>query len=48
MTLTLLLLICALICFIIAAAGVTVRRVNFIGAGLAFWVLTLIVPALSR
>ena len=44
--LNLVLLILALVCFIIAAAGVTVRRVNFIGAGLALWVLTLILPAL--
>jgi hypothetical protein len=45
-TLNLLLLIAAFICFVMAAAGVNVKRVNLIGAGLALWVLTLILPAL--
>lgn len=41
--LTLILLILALVCFILAAAGVS-SRINLIALGLAFWVLTLIIP----
>lgn len=42
---TLLLLIAALVCFLIGAAGVAVGRVNMIALGLAFWVATLILAA---
>lgn len=42
--LTLILLICALVCFILAAFGFSPSpRINLIGLGLAFWVLTLLV-----
>lgn len=43
-TLRLLLLIVAFICFLLGAIGV-VSRVNLIAAGLALWVLTLIIPS---
>ena len=33
----------AFVCFVLAAFGVTVNKVNLIGAGLAAWVLTLLV-----
>jgi hypothetical protein len=46
-TLNLVLLILAFVCFVLAAVGVSVRRVNFIAAGLALWILTLILPALK-
>jgi hypothetical protein len=39
------LLILAFVCFAMAAVGVTVRRVSFIGAGPALWIFTLILPA---
>ena len=42
MTIDLVLFILALACFVAAAAGVK-SRVNLTAAGLAFWVLTLIV-----
>ncbi len=42
---TLILLIAALICFIVAAIGVS-SRVNLVAAGLACWVATLILPLL--
>jgi len=41
-TLHLLLLIVAFVCFFVAAIGVP-SRVNLIAAGLALWVLTLII-----
>ena len=41
-TIDLVLLILALVCFIIAAAGVP-SRVNLIAAGLALWMLSIIV-----
>ena len=47
-TLNLLLLICAFVCFVIAATGYSVRRVNLIGAGLALWILTIIIPMLRH
>jgi hypothetical protein len=34
----LLLLLAALVCFILAAAGVPVRRISLVALGLAFWV----------
>ena len=43
-TLRLILLVLALLCFCFAAAGVQ-SRVNLIAAGLALWVLSLILPA---
>jgi hypothetical protein len=43
--LTLILLIAALVCFLIAAGGVAVGRVNLIALGLAFWVITLLIAA---
>jgi hypothetical protein len=43
LTLDLVLLIAALVCFVVAALGLTFRQVNFIGAGLALWVLAAIV-----
>lgn len=42
MTIDLILLVLAFACFVASAAGVT-SRVNLQSAGLAFWVLTLIV-----
>ena len=42
MSLHLLLLIVAFVCFVVAAIGVP-SRVNLVAAGLAAWVLTLIV-----
>jgi len=42
MSLHLLLLIVAFVCFVVAAIGVP-SRVNLVAAGLACWVLTLIV-----
>ena len=43
--LTTILLIAALVCFICAAVGVGIGRVNLIGAGLALWVATLLLRA---
>lgn len=40
-SLRLILLLLALICFVLAAAGVQ-TRINLTAAGLAFWVLSLI------
>jgi hypothetical protein len=42
-TLTVLLLILAFVCFALAAFGIGAGRVNLIGAGLALWVLTLLI-----
>jgi hypothetical protein len=39
----LLLLIFALVCFLIGAAGVGVHRFNMVALGLAFWVITAII-----
>lgn len=36
------LLVFAFVCFVLAACSVPSGRVNLIGAGLAFWVATLI------
>jgi hypothetical protein len=44
LTLDLVLLIAAFICFAIAAVGVGWRSVNFVALGLALWVLTAITP----
>jgi NAD/NADP transhydrogenase beta subunit len=47
----LILYILALICFIIATFGLAASgraaRINFIAAGLAFWVLTLVLSGLT-
>jgi hypothetical protein len=42
MTLGSILLIAALICFVLAAVGVGLGRINLIGAGLACWVGSLL------
>ena len=42
-TLDLLLLVVAFLCFVGAAVGVNARKVNLVAAGLAVWVLSLIV-----
>ena len=42
MTLPTILLLIALVCFIVAAIGFTFRRVNFIAAGLAFAVASVL------
>lgn len=42
-TLSLLLLIVAFVLFALAAAGVPSKHVNWIGAGLACWVLSILV-----
>lgn len=42
-TLHLILLVLAFLLFVLAAIGVSHPRVNLIGAGLACWVLTLLV-----
>jgi len=42
MTLDLVLLILALVCFLAAAANVSSPRINLIGAGLALWVASIV------
>ena len=42
-TLDLVLLICACVCFVLAALGASVPRVNLTAAGLALWTFSLIV-----
>jgi hypothetical protein len=42
MPLPTLLLVIALICFVVAAIGFTFRRINFIAAGLAFAVASVL------
>lgn len=37
-TIYFLLVLAALVCFVLAAAGVPVRRVSLVALGLAFWV----------
>jgi uncharacterized membrane protein len=37
------LLICGLVCFILAAFGVPVSRINLVALGLAFWILTALI-----
>jgi hypothetical protein len=39
-----LLLILAFLCLVLAALGVQTSRVNLLAAGLAFWVLSLLLP----
>ena len=43
LTLDLVLLIGALICFILAAVGVASSRINLLALGLALWVLSLLI-----
>jgi hypothetical protein len=43
-----LLYLAALICFGLATFSVTARRVNLLAAGLALWVLVLVVHAFDR
>jgi len=43
LTVDVILLILALVCFVLVAAGVPTPRVNLLGLGLAFYVLTLLV-----
>ena len=45
MTVSLVFLVLALICFILGAIPLVPPRVNWVSLGLAFWVLTLIVGA---
>jgi uncharacterized membrane protein len=35
-------LIAALVCFILAAVNATVPRINLLGAGLAFWIASVL------
>lgn len=43
MSVDLILLIAAFVCFVLAAIGVAVPRLNLLALGLALWVLTAIV-----
>lgn len=43
---TTILLVVAFVCFLLAAFNVNIPRLNFIGLGLACWVLTLLIPLL--
>jgi outer membrane biogenesis lipoprotein LolB len=43
-TIHFLLLLAALVCFLLAACNAPVPRLNLMSLGLAFWVLTLLVP----
>lgn len=42
------LLVCAFISFVLAAAQAPIPRCNLVGLGLAFWVLTELIGALAR
>lgn len=44
---TVVLLLLAAICFLLAAVGVPLPRVNLVALGLFFWVLTALLPALQ-
>ncbi|MFI6296837.1 hypothetical protein ACIBEJ_34970 [Nonomuraea sp. NPDC050790] len=46
-TVTLILLILALACFVLAALNVAAPRLNLLALGLALWVLTEIIPKIS-
>lgn len=41
----LVLLIFAFVCFVLSAIGVVTARYNVLAMGLAFWILSLIIPA---
>jgi hypothetical protein len=43
MTISMILLVIAFICFVASAANIPVPRVNIMSLGLAFWVLSLLV-----
>jgi len=43
--LTFLLLLAGFICFLVAAASVSIGRVNLIALGLAFWIFTALLNA---
>ena len=43
MTIDLVLLILALVCFIAAGVNVSSPRLNLVGAGLALWILSLLI-----
>jgi hypothetical protein len=45
--LTIILLTAALVCFALAAFNVGGGRVNLLGAGLALWVLTELIPRIG-
>jgi len=45
---TLILMVLAFVLFLVAAAGVATGRVNTIAAGLACWVLALILGGVAR
>ena len=47
MTTGTILLIAALICFVLAAVGITARRINLTAAGLAFAVASVLVGTLQ-
>lgn len=40
-------LIVALVCFVLSAFEVTLNRINLVSLGLAFWVLSILVPILT-
>lgn len=44
LTLNLVLRLLAFLCFVAAAFGVPARNVNLVAAGLALWVLSILVP----
>ncbi|MBB5084040.1 hypothetical protein [Nonomuraea endophytica] len=44
---TLILLILALVCFVLAALNVAAPRINLLALGLALWILTEIIPKIS-
>lgn len=43
--LTVILLLAAAICFLLATAGVTAGRINLLALGLLLWVLVYLIPA---
>ena len=46
-TLTLILMIAAMVCFVIAALGKGVGRINLVALGLACWAATELLPRLN-
>jgi hypothetical protein len=43
MSLTLILLVLAFVCFLVSAIGIPVPRVNLVAMGLALWVLSILI-----
>jgi len=43
LTVDLILLVLALVCFVLVAASVPTPRVNLLGLGLSFWILSLLI-----